>query len=270
MIFFHWHACPFPIWQVSGKRRQPCHSSITRLLPLGRAQWQAAAEGKRPGFLWNGPMKGSKGSPAANYCKTTKDFNGYVTIPGKKHTLKREARILIWSCENFEFLQLCSLESKNTYKTLLSWLKIATVLILSFWNLADLHFIIYQDSEYKICKKREDKIRSKLRIFEQFRTKCLFILVDLFFISVCTYSVCQSPGKSQRPVRQGGLYRLLRSWQICQESKTEGISGWKKYCNSFKHHSPSQSSSPRDVWAIKENKSNSLWSLVLPREERLE
>ena len=107
-------------------------------------------------------MKGSKGSPVANYCKTTKDFNGYVTIPGKKHTLKREARILIWSCENFEFLQLCSLESKNTYKTLLSWLKIATVLILSFWNLADLHFIIYQDSEYKICKKREDKIRSKL------------------------------------------------------------------------------------------------------------
>lgn len=45
----------------------PATNRITRLLPLGRAQWQAAAEGG-PSFLWNGPMKGP-GEPSSSVVK---------------------------------------------------------------------------------------------------------------------------------------------------------------------------------------------------------
>ena len=79
----------------------------------------------------------------------------------------------------------------------------ATVLIQSFPNLPDLRFKIYQDPEYKICKKREDMIRPKLPRFEQLRAKHLLLLVDFFFIPICTCSVCQSPRKS---LARGALY----------------------------------------------------------------
>ena len=56
-------------------------------------------------------------------CKTTKAFNGYLSTPGKKHTYKREIFIPPQFCENFEFLQLGSFKSKNTYKMLLRGLR---------------------------------------------------------------------------------------------------------------------------------------------------
>lgn len=111
-----------------------------------------------------------------------------------------------------------------------------TVLIQSFPNLPDLHFKIYQDSEYKLCTKREDTTRPKLPRFEQLRAKPLFLSVDFFFIPICTCLVCQSPRKS---LARGALYENSAMWGRAastapekadkstnsQESKTGGSSG---------------------------------------------
>lgn len=44
--------------------------------------------------------------PGINDCKTTEDFNCYLTVPGKKNTYKREVYIFLQYFGNFEVLQL--------------------------------------------------------------------------------------------------------------------------------------------------------------------
>lgn len=72
-------------------------------------------------------------------------------------------------------------------------MKTVTVLIQSFPNLPDPHFKIYQDSEYKICTKREDMTRPKLPRFEQLRAKHLFLLVDFPILHSNLYKAQENP-----------------------------------------------------------------------------